>query len=298
MRDKSNWADGWFWSHDGLRLHYRDYPGDATRPALLCLPGLTRNARDFDALATRLSPEWRLITCDLRGRGESAYAKDTLTYVPLTYLQDIALLLEGAHIDRFAVIGTSLGGLLAMLLPVTHRNRIAGAVFNDIGPELEADGLARVRALVTRGGIWPTWLHAARELAARNAAIYPRWKLDDWLIFAHRLCRLNSAGRIELDFDAHIADPFRLPAPEGAADMWTALDAYADLPTLSLRGALSDIMTAQTQKAMAARLPKLRAVTVPNVGHAPTLDEPASIKAIEAFLAELVTKKQSVAAAG
>jgi pimeloyl-ACP methyl ester carboxylesterase len=287
MRENTPWVDGWFWSLDGLRLHYRDYPGDPARPALLCLPGLTRNARDFDGLAARLSPDWRVIACDLRGRGESAYAKDSLTYVPLTYLQDIGLLLDAANVDKFAVIGTSLGGLLAMLLPVTHRDRIVGAVLNDIGPELEPDGLARVRTAVTRGGIWPTWLHAARDLATRNAGIYPKWKIDDWLVFAHRLCRLSNAGRIVLDFDPHIADPFRLPAPDGGNDMWTALDAYADRPLLSLRGALSDIMSAATQKAIAARLPQLRAVTVPNVGHAPTLDEPASVKAIDAFLGEI-----------
>ena len=205
------WEDGWFWSLDGLRLHYRDYAGPGDRPALLCLPGLTRNARDFEGLAARLGGRWRVVAADLRGRGESAYAKDPLTYVNLTYLQDLGALLRAARIERFVVVGTSLGGMLAMLLAVTARAQLAGAVLNDIGPVIEPGGQARVRANVGRSGLWPTWVHAARDLAARNAGIHPHWQLDDWLVFAKRLGKLTAAGRITFDYDARIAEPFRLP---------------------------------------------------------------------------------------
>ncbi len=287
MRADTPYTDGWYWSLDGLRLHYRDYAGDSTKPAILCLPGLTRNARDFDRLAARLAPGWRVLCADLRGRGESAYAKDSLTYVPLTYLQDIGQLLDAAQVEKVIVIGTSLGGLLAMLLPSTQPGRIAGAVINDIGPVIEQNGLARVRAGVGHGGPWPTWVHAARDLAERNPGIYPKWGLEEWLVFAHRVARASSSGRIVLDYDAHIADPMRLPGGDAGHDMWSALAALADVPVLSLRGALSDIFSAATQKAMAARLPLLKAATIANVGHAPTLDETASTKAIDAFFAEL-----------
>ena len=158
-------SDGYWWSNDGLRLHYRDYGGAQGacngRPPILCLPGLTRNARDFEGFATRLSPAWRVLAIDLRGRGESGFAKDPMTYVPLTYTQDLERLLLTLEIDRFVIVGTSLGGIVAMLLAATHQGRIAGAVLNDVGPEIEASGLKRLRGLVGRAASWPTWLHAA-----------------------------------------------------------------------------------------------------------------------------------------
>ncbi len=287
MRAESPFSDGWYWSHDGLRLHYRDYAGASDRPTILCLPGLTRNVRDFDRLAARLAPDWRVVTAEMRGRGESAYAKDSLTYTPVTYLQDIGKLFDAAELKQVIVIGTSLGGLLAMLLPAVQPGRIVGAVLNDIGPVIEEGGLARIRAAVGHGGPWPTWVHAARDLATRNPGIYPKWGLEDWLVFAHRVARVSSSGRIVFDYDPHIADPLRLPGGDAGHDIWLALDTLAALPVLSLRGALSDILSAATQKAMAARLPRLKTVTIANVGHAPTLDESASIKAIDALLAEL-----------
>ena len=147
MRAESPYSDGWYWSHDGLRLHYRDYAGASDRPTILCLPGLTRNVRDFDRLAARLAPDWRVVTAEMRGRGESAYAKDSLTYTPVTYLQDIGKLFDAAELKQVIVIGTSLGGLLAMLLPAVQPGRIVGAVLNDIGPVIEEGGLARIRAV-------------------------------------------------------------------------------------------------------------------------------------------------------
>ena len=112
----SDYENRYWWSNDGLRLHYREYPGDELRPPILCLPGLTRNARDFDEFAARLKGRWRVIAVDLRGRGESAYAKDPMTYVPLTYVQDIEALLSELQIDRCIAVGTSLGGIITMLL--------------------------------------------------------------------------------------------------------------------------------------------------------------------------------------
>ena len=287
MAAGSTWQDAWFWSIDGLRLHYRDYPGRADLPVLLCLAGLTRSARDFENFAAAHAGKWRVVALDLRGRGESAYAKDSLSYVPLTYLQDLHALLSAARIERFVGVGTSLGGLLMMLMTATRREAIAGAVLVDIGPVVEPGGQARLRSNVGRGANWPTWMHAARDLHAHNAAIYPDWQIADWLGFAKRLCRLNAQGRIVFDYDARIAEAFRLPGGDAGLDLWTGFDALAAVPVLSVRGALSDVLSIETQAAMAARHPGLHAVTVPNVGHAPTLDEPASVMAVNALLDEI-----------
>ena len=282
----STFSDGWYWSADGLRLHYRDHAGPDGRPVLLCLPGLTRSARDFEGVAAHYGGHWRVICADLRGRGESAYAKDSLSYVPLTYAQDIAALIAAAGIERFVAIGTSLGGIVSMLLAGTSVTRMAGVVLNDIGPVIEANGLARIRANVGRSSTWPTWLHAARELAGRNAGIYPGWATPDWLLFAKRLCRLTPAGRIVFDYDARIADAMQLPGTD--LDLWSAFAALANVPVLSVRGELSDVLTVGTQVEMATRHPGLRIATIHGVGHAPTLDEAESVAAIDLFLAEIL----------
>ncbi|MDO9489227.1 MAG: alpha/beta hydrolase [Sphingomonadaceae bacterium] len=281
----ATYTDGYFWSRDGLRLHYRDFAGPAERAPVLCIPGLTRNVRDFEGLAGRLAGHRRVICVSLRGRGESAFAKDALSYVPLTYLQDVQALIEELKLERLVSIGTSLGGLITMLLAATQPGLLAGAVLNDIGPEIAPEGLARIKSYVGKGGNWPTWMHAARDIAAGNATVYPRYEMTDWLRMAKQLCRVASAGRIVWDYDARIAEPFRLPGGEVGVDLWPALDALGEVPVLSLRGALSDVFAQATQAEMARRLPHLTAVEVPDVGHAPTLDEPVAIAAIERFLA-------------
>jgi len=276
--------DLYCWTADSVRLHFRDFAGDRARPAILCLPGLTRNLRDFDALAMALAPQFRVVTASFRGRGDSGYAKDPLTYVPLTYMQDVNRLIDAAGLERFIVIGTSLGGLVGMLLEVTQTGRMAGLVLNDVGPDMEPAGLARVRSQVGRGNGWATWLQAARDLGDKQAAIYPHWALPDWLAHAKRLCRVSRQGRIVWDYDAQIAAPFALPHADGALDLWLALEAWRGLPILSLRGALSDILSARTQAEIQRRLPEITAVTVPDVGHAPTLMEASALAALKAWL--------------
>lgn len=279
------WTDHYLWTGDNVRLHYRDFNGGREgQPALLCLPGLTRNARDFEALAKRLSPNFRVVTPSLRGRGDSGYARDPLTYVPLTYLQDLGRLLDAAGLQQVVIIGTSLGGLMGLLLDGIQRSRIAGLVLNDLGPTMEDAGLARVRAQVGKAGNWPTWLTAAREIARRQADIYPGWSLEQWLAHAKRLCRVSREGRIVWDYDPEIAVPFGLPNGDAQLDLWLALDGYRGRPVLSIRGERSDVLSAATQARMAERLSGMAAVTVPRVGHAPTLDEPVAADAIDRFL--------------
>jgi pimeloyl-ACP methyl ester carboxylesterase len=283
----ASWSDCYWISNDGLRLHYRDYAGSDACPPIVCIPGLTRNARDFEGVAERLQGEWRVICVDLRGRGESAHAKDPMTYVPRSYLEDIEKLLGELELRRFVLFGTSLGGLVTMLLAKRDNSRLAGALINDIGPVIETRGIDHIRSYVGRSQSWPTWLHAARALSEPNRDRYPGWKLDDWLVFAKRVCRLSPTGRVLLDYDMRIAEPFKQSAGEGESDLWTAFDGLRGVPSLVLRGALSDLLSEETVEAMKARNPDLESATIPAVGHAPTLDEPESIAAIDRLLARV-----------
>jgi pimeloyl-ACP methyl ester carboxylesterase len=284
---EQSWQDRHWQSADGLTLHYRDYAGPERGIPVLCLPGLTRNARDFEGLAARLSPRWRVICPDMRGRGDSAYAKNSATYTPVQYVADVNALLEQAGITRFVAVGTSLGGLMTMILAMVEPKRIAAAVLNDVGPVIEPEGLARIRDYVGQGSTFPTWMHAARALEEGQGEAFPDYQLGDWLAMAKRLMVLNSNGRIVYDYDMKIAEPFEKPGGEAGVDMWPGLEALAGRPVLFLRGELSDILSTATLEEMARRLPQARAVTVPRVGHAPSLDEPEAAEAIEHLLEQV-----------
>jgi pimeloyl-ACP methyl ester carboxylesterase len=285
MAGVKQYEDGYWWSKDGLRLHYRDYPGRADRPPILCLPGLTRNARDFAHVAERLAGEWRVLCVELRGRGESAYAKFPMSYAPLQYLQDLDELFEAISLPKAVFFGTSLGGLLTMLTALQHPERVAGALINDIGPEIEEAGLGRIKGFVGKSASWPSWIHAARGASEVHNHAHPDYSLEQWLTLAKRLYRLTAQGRIVQDYDVKIAEPMRHPTEP--FDLWPAIDALGDVPVTVLRGDLSDILSAHTAKAMAKRLKKGTLVTIPRTGHPPELDEPASIKAIDALLAKI-----------
>jgi len=282
-----SFADRFWTSRDGLKLHFRDYPGRADRPVVLCLPGLTRNARDFAHLAERLCGDWRVICPDLRGRGDSAYAKDSATYNPLQYADDLALLLEQEGIERLVAIGTSLGGLLTMILAMTGPQRIAAAVLNDIGPEVAEAGLERIRGYVGQGRSYPTWMHAARAMEEGQAVAFPDYEIADWLAMAKRCMVVGGNGRIVFDYDMKIAEPLAQPGGETGADLWPGFDALAGCPVLSLRGELSDVFPAKTQAEMTRRHKDCEAVTVPRVGHAPMLDELEAVAAIDRLLARV-----------
>ncbi|MCB2084752.1 MAG: alpha/beta hydrolase, partial [Sphingomonadaceae bacterium] len=160
----ADFTDGTWTSSDGLELHYRDYPGRDDRPPVLCLHGLTRNARDFADLADRIAGEWRVIVPEMRGRGDSEYAKDAESYNPIQYIADVNVLLEKLEISRFVSIGTSMGGLMTLLIAMKTPERLAGVVLNDIGTALEREGLDRILNYAGQGRTFPTWVHAARAL--------------------------------------------------------------------------------------------------------------------------------------
>lgn len=282
----SEFEDRHWSSRDGLRLHYRVYGASVEgRAPVLCLPGLTRNARDFEVLAPRMAQHREVLCVDLRGRGDSAYAKESATYNPLQYVEDIEALLEEAGIARFVAVGTSLGGLMTMILALRNPARIAGAVLNDIGPVIEPEGLDRIRDYVGSGRSFPTWMHAARALEETHAAAFPGFEVADWLAMAKRMMAIGQNGRIAFDYDMKIAEPFAAAGGEAGVDLWPAWTALSGRPLLVLRGELSDILSAQTATEMARRVPEAEVVTIPGRGHAPTLDEPEAVAAIDRLLA-------------
>ena len=273
-------------STDGLRLFYRDYAPGQPGAAVLCLPGLTRNSRDFDDLATRLATTRRVLTPDLRGRGHSAHDPDWRNYHPAVYIGDIWKLLDSLGIDSVIVIGTSLGGIIAMGMAMQQPTRIRGVIMNDVGPEIAPEGLQRIQkytGLLPPVGSW-------EEAIAQTREIYGSWLSgltdDDWRKMAWRAYREDEAGVPRLDIDPGIGRAIREAGAPGG-DLWPAFDALRDIPTLVLRGELSDILSADTLLRMQQRKPDLVSVTVSNRGHVPLLNEPECLTAIDRFIGGL-----------
>lgn len=281
------WSDRYWQAPDGLRLHFRDYPGSPARPPVIALHGLTRNARDAADLAQRLAGEWRVLVPEMRGRGLSDYAPDSASYNPLQYVADLKGLLAQEGIDRFVGIGTSLGGLMIMLLALEDSAPIAAAALVDVGPEIEEAGIASIREYVGQGGSYPTWVHAARALQEIHGPAHPGFTLKDWLVMAKRVMATGANGRIAYDYDMAIAEPFSGEAAPASADLWPAFEALAGRPLLLLRGETSTILSTATADEMKRRVPAMDVVTVPRTGHAPTLGEPESLAAIDRLLARV-----------
>lgn len=285
----TDYTDRSWQSPDGLTLHFRDYPGSAERPSVLCLHGLTRNGRDFAELASHIAAQgWRVIVPDMRGRGKSEYAADSGTYAVPTYVADVFALLEQESIERFVSIGTSMGGLMTMVVASVAPERIAGAALNDIGPDVQTQGLDKIKTYVGQGRSFPTWMHAARELEEVHGAAHPKFTTADWLSMAKRSLTLCSNGRIAFDYDMKIAEPI-MTADAAAVppNIWPGFEALAAKPLLLLRGGLSNLLSDATFVEMQRRAPDAATVVVPDTGHAPTLDEPEARDAIDRLLARI-----------
>jgi pimeloyl-ACP methyl ester carboxylesterase len=282
-------AESFFTSRDGLRLYYRDYAGDTSKAPVLCLHGLTRNSRDFAALAEHIAPARRVLVPDQRGRGKSQYDLHWLNYHPGTYLEDMWTLLGELAVERVVVIGTSLGGLMAMLMAATRPQTIAGVVLNDIGPEIDPVGVARIQSYAGRLPPVRNWNDAAAQMRMTFGLAFPEYDEAQWLELARKSYDAGDDGVPRLASDPKIGDAIRsIPAPPNAAQaMWLAFGQLRNLPALAIRGAHSDLLSTATFERMQKEVPSLVAVTVPNRGHAPQLDEPDSVRAIDAFLANL-----------
>jgi pimeloyl-ACP methyl ester carboxylesterase len=277
------WADRYFTSADGLRLYFRDYPGPSHRPAILCLSGLTRNARDFGDFAAIYAGDWRIIAPDFRGRGLSQWDPHPENYKPPVYAADVLCLLDELKITRAIFVGTSLGGLVTMIIAAMARHRVAAALLNDIGPELDPAGIKRIGDYVGRAVTFESWEAAAVALAQGNAAVHPRYRAADWDRFARRICR-ETDGAIHFDYDIAIAQNFRATQDAPPVDAWPYFRALSAMPLLVLHGELSDLLSASAAQAMADAHPNAELVTVPDVGHPPDLVEPEAIAAFDRLL--------------
>ena len=273
-----------FTTSDGLRLYFED-TGEGQ--PLLCLAGLTRNCRDFDFMAPHLR-DVRLIAMDYRGRGRSEYDPDPANYSVPREMQDAVELLDLLGLGKVTLLGTSRGGLIAMVLAATVPNRLAGVILNDVGPVVSADGIARIMDYVGRPPPWTDLDAAATGLEAALEAQFPGVPRARWRVQAEAQYDATAEG-LHLRYDPRLRDALLAQAGILAEagpppDLWPLFEALKPLPTGVLRGANSDILDPATLAKMHRRHPEMISATVPDRGHVPFLDEPQSLTLIRAIL--------------
>lgn len=285
-----NWSETYFSSHDGLRLFARRYPAaeDQGRRPLLCLPGLTRNSRDFHVLADHLSAgsaKPRDVYCiDYRGRGRSARDRDWRNYTPYIELLDTLNFMTVAGLHGAAVIGTSRGGILAMLMAVMRPTAISVCVLNDIGPVIETAGLARIIGYVGKTPAPASWEEAVSIVRRMNEPFFPALDDAEWRAVTRQFYA-DVDGCPQADYDPKLAKTLKqIDLGRKIPTMWPQFTALADKSVLVLRGENSDLLSEETVREMAQRHPKLKTHTVPGQGHAPLLRDSATIATVERFL--------------
>lgn len=286
-----NYTDCWYRSSDGLRLYARDYHcRNLDKPSpetVLCMHGLTRNSADFSGLASHLCERYRVIAVDQRGRGRSDYDPVASRYTPITYVQDMFTLADQLDIAELTVVGTSMGGLMSMLMAAMQPQRIRKMIINDIGPEIDPRGLARIKSYVGKSAPVQSWEDAVAQCRSINEIAFPDFSDEQWLDFTQGVYREEN-GALVLAYDPAIAQPMEGEASAALPpDMWSVFERCTSIPMLVVRGASSDILSPDCVKAMCARHGGLKVAEIPNRGHAPTLTEPASLAAIDTFLADL-----------
>ncbi|HVN44237.1 MAG TPA: alpha/beta hydrolase [Steroidobacteraceae bacterium] len=278
-------SEFWFESQDGLRLFSRVYAGPrADSPVVLCLHGLMRNGRDFEDLAAHLAERYRVVVPDVRGRGLSARDPNFKNYQIPIYLQDLMRLLPGLGVARATLIGTSMGGLMAMVLAASAPQLVAGIVLNDVGPEVDPRGLERIRGYAGKSPPVRNWAEAVATVRGIYGSAWPGLSDERWEKIARVSYRANAQGVPEADADPLIAEPLR-DTKVAAPDLWPLWGALAKVPMLAIRGESSDILSAATLERMQReKAAGLAVLTVANRGHAPLLDEPECVAAIDAFV--------------
>lgn len=285
----THYADLYYPSFDKrLTLYARDYARADAPLTLLLMHGLTRNSADFEPLCERLKDRYRLIVPDMRGRGLSAWDDQPQNYLPPVYAQDMLALLDQLALERVVLVGTSMGGIMAMIMAATQPQRFAGIVLNDVGPKLEEEGLAAIRAYVGKGERFQSWSEAAAAIRTYFGAAFPDFLEADWQAFAKRCC-VQKSDHIVFAYDPKIAEGLtpKDGPPTAAPELWGLWDMLKSIPILALRGGLSTLLSAQTLEKMAKGRDKVSCVTIPNRGHAPLLNEAEAIDAINGFLSAL-----------
>lgn len=272
-------------SADGLALAGRDYASAApARPPLLCLPGLSRNVRDFEPVARHFVDRGgRVVAIDLRGRGASDWDDDASHYNPIVEAQDVLAMLDALALPKPMVIGTSRGGIVAMLVASLRPNPFAGVVLNDIGPVVELDGLLKIKSYLGRVEPPTDWAGAADWVAALSASTFPKLDRRAHERLARRFFR-DVGGRPVADYDPKLAAGMEYVTPlTPIPQLWPQFAALAAVPVLVLRGAHSDILTPETVARMAKAHPGLKTHEVADEGHAPLLEDAATLAVLTAF---------------
>ena len=274
-------------AQDGLRLHLRDHGGPEGRTPVVCLPGLARTAEDFDALASHLKSERRVVALDYRGRGLSDWDKDWKNYDLAVENGDILTVLAAAGISEAVLIGTSRGGLHSMIFAATRPTLLKGVVLNDIGPALEAKGLARIRGYVGKLPAPRSWSDAVNLAKSIMGAQFTGLSEAEWETYA-RLTFIEKEGRFSARYDPNLMRPLaaldlEAPLPE----LWPQFEGLAHVPVLAIRGENTDLLSEATLSGMAARHPRFESHTVPGQGHAPLLLDEPTISVIAQFVAKI-----------
>lgn len=288
--DGKPWRDIFYGSFDDLRLYARHYPAPDERfRSVVCLAGLTRNARDFHTLATYLSthPEKpRNVYClDYRGRGRSQYDTNWRNYVHYTELMDVLDFLTSQGLHRVGIVGTSRGGIIAMMMAALRPTAMGAVVLNDIGPVIETRGLARIVGYVGRMPVPKTWADAMMIMREINGRGFPEFTDAQWDQMARSVFE-ERKGRLALSYDRKLARAIgTVDLSRPVPNMWAQFIAMGQIPAFVLRGEHSDVLSAETLEEMVERHPNLRTLTVPEQGHAPVLQEQEPVEAIGAFFA-------------
>jgi pimeloyl-ACP methyl ester carboxylesterase len=288
--DGELWRDITYASSDDLKLYVRYYPApDEKYRTVICLPGLTRNSRDFNALASHLArhPERpRNVYCfDYRGRGRSQYDRNWRHYTPFVELHDVLdfLTLRGLH--KVGIVGTSRGGLIAMMMAAIRPTAMGPVVLNDIGPVIETRGLARIIGYVGRMPVPKTWPDAVAILREMNERAFPAFSEAQWEEIAKDVFD-EQKGRPAGAYDRKLANALgTMDLSRPVPDLWPQFIALGQVPAFVIRGENSDVLSEDTLEAMVERHPNLRTMTVRDQGHAPVLKEQETIEAIGAFFA-------------
>ena len=284
------YKDRYYKSEDGLKLYARDYDAaeGAAKLPVFCLHGLTRNSADFEDVAPYLAASGRrVLVWDTRGRGLSAADPNPMNYHPFTYARDVLTLMDSLGIAKAHLIGTSMGGLISMVVATFRPGLIASCTLNDVGPYLSPVGLARIAAIgESKTHEFGYWDEAARYAKAGNGLAFPDYGMGDWRAFAKRLCQKDESGRIRLAYDPHIFDIFSLttaaPQPFDMSAQYVSLATAR--PILLVRGAISDLFGAEEAQKTLGLTPDGREAVIDRVGHAPMLSEPKAKAALLEFL--------------
>lgn len=285
MTGTAGFAERRFRAQDGLSLYFRDYgPRDSADTPVLCLTGLARNSKDFAPFAARVSAQGRRVLClDYRGRGRSAYDPDPMNYQPPTYLNDIRHMLAALGLHKVIVAGSSLGGILGMAMGAAMPTAIAGLILNDVGPEIDTAGFARIQNYLKTDRPHRDWDDAVADL--KTIFTNNSFTEEEWRDVADGTFVRRDDGLLHFDWDVNLYKP--IEKSPGIPDLWPYFNSVRHVPILVLRGEKSDILVPDTVDRMVERHPSIRAVTVPGAGHIPTLKEPESVEAVDDFLGRI-----------